>query len=160
MVSSTDRQSGSQTNGRKTGASMAAMRNPSISKATPRIQKPAYAAAGGAGGGGSGSGSSTSAAYGAATPTATIPVPTGEWRNWQTRRIQVPVSERTWGFNSPLAHPRLLRRGRREARIERRFRDTGVPSARSGRGSPDRSPLGAAPTQVRPAARPVRGRSG
>ena len=30
--------------------------------------------------------------------------PTGEWRNWQTRRIQVPVSERTWGFNSPLAH--------------------------------------------------------
>jgi hypothetical protein len=28
----------------------------------------------------------------------------GEWRNWQTRRIQVPVSERTWGFNSPLAH--------------------------------------------------------
>ena len=28
----------------------------------------------------------------------------GEWRNWQTRRIQVPVSERTWGFKSPLAH--------------------------------------------------------
>ena len=23
---------------------------------------------------------------------------------WQTRRIQVPVSARTWGFNSPLAH--------------------------------------------------------
>src|SRR3954447_22609580 len=104
MVSSTDRQSGSQTNGRKTGASMAAMTNPSISKATARIQKPAYAAAGGAGGGGSGSGSSTNAAYGAATPTATIPVSTGEWRNWQTRRIQVPVSERTWGLNSPLAH--------------------------------------------------------
>ncbi len=30
--------------------------------------------------------------------------PSGEWRNWQTRRIQVPVSARTWGFNSPLAH--------------------------------------------------------
>ena len=30
--------------------------------------------------------------------------PTREWRNWQTRRIQVPVSERTWGFKSPLAH--------------------------------------------------------
>ncbi len=29
---------------------------------------------------------------------------TGEWRNWQTRRIQVPVSARTWGFKSPLAH--------------------------------------------------------
>ena len=23
---------------------------------------------------------------------------------WQTRRIQVPVSARTWGFKSPLAH--------------------------------------------------------
>ena len=30
----------------------------------------------------------------------------GEWRNWQTRRIQVPVSERMWGFKSPLAHAR------------------------------------------------------
>ena len=29
----------------------------------------------------------------------------GEWRNWQTRRLQVPVSERMWGFKSPLAHP-------------------------------------------------------
>jgi hypothetical protein len=29
----------------------------------------------------------------------------GEWRNWQTRRIQVPVSARTWGFKSPFAHP-------------------------------------------------------
>ena len=29
----------------------------------------------------------------------------GEWRNWQTRRIQVPVIARSWGFNSPLAHP-------------------------------------------------------
>ena len=28
----------------------------------------------------------------------------GEWRNWRTRRIQVPVSARTWGFKSPLAH--------------------------------------------------------
>ena len=27
-----------------------------------------------------------------------------EWRNWQTRWIQVPVFERTWGFKSPLAH--------------------------------------------------------
>ena len=32
------------------------------------------------------------------------PVHSGEWRNWQTRRIQVPVSERMWGFKSPLAH--------------------------------------------------------
>src|SRR5690606_18992918 len=29
----------------------------------------------------------------------------GEWRNWQTRRIQVPVIARSWGFKSPLAHP-------------------------------------------------------
>ena len=28
----------------------------------------------------------------------------GEWRNWQTRWLQVPVSVRTWGFKSPLAH--------------------------------------------------------
>ncbi len=28
----------------------------------------------------------------------------GEWRNWQTRRIQVPVIARSWGFKSPLAH--------------------------------------------------------
>ncbi len=36
-----------------------------------------------------------------------------EWRNWQTRRIQVPVPERVWGFKSPLAHPssRPERRG-------------------------------------------------
>ena len=33
-----------------------------------------------------------------------ISAPSGEWRNWQTRRIQVPVSARTWGFKSPLAH--------------------------------------------------------
>ena len=31
-------------------------------------------------------------------------IPLGEWRNWQTRRIQVPVSARTWGFKSPFAH--------------------------------------------------------
>ena len=24
---------------------------------------------------------------------------------WQTRWLQVPVSERAWGFKSPLAHP-------------------------------------------------------
>ena len=28
------------------------------------------------------------------------------WRNRQTRWIQVPVPERAWGFNSPLAHQR------------------------------------------------------
>jgi hypothetical protein len=46
-----------------------------------------------------------------------MPCP-GEWRNWQTRRLQVPVGLRSWGFKSPLAHavfptdiPR--RRGRR-----------------------------------------------
>lgn len=35
------------------------------------------------------------------------------WRNRQTRWIQVPVPERAWGFNSPLAHQRkpLLIRG-------------------------------------------------
>src|SRR6266487_1057851 len=39
------------------------------------------------------------------TPAATIRCRcSGEWRNWQTRRIQVPVSARTWGFKSPLAH--------------------------------------------------------
>src|SRR5207302_9977176 len=40
------------------------------------------------------------------TGSGTLGFPTGEWRNWQTRRIQVPVSERTWGFKSPLAHRR------------------------------------------------------
>jgi hypothetical protein len=29
----------------------------------------------------------------------------GEWRNWQTRWLQVPVAARSWGFKSPLAHP-------------------------------------------------------
>ena len=27
-----------------------------------------------------------------------------EWRNWQTRWLQVPVLARVWGFKSPLAH--------------------------------------------------------
>ena len=27
-----------------------------------------------------------------------------EWRNRQTRTVQVRVLERVWGFNSPLAH--------------------------------------------------------
>ncbi|SBS72832.1 conserved hypothetical protein [uncultured Microbacterium sp.] len=30
-----------------------------------------------------------------------------EWRNRQTRWLQVPVPERAWGFNSPLAHSGL-----------------------------------------------------
>ncbi len=30
-----------------------------------------------------------------------------EWRNRQTRTVQVRVSERTWGFNSPLAHQQI-----------------------------------------------------
>ena len=28
----------------------------------------------------------------------------GEWRNRQTRRLQMPVFARTWGFKPPLAH--------------------------------------------------------
>ncbi|MDT4915923.1 MAG: hypothetical protein QOI15_790 [Pseudonocardiales bacterium] len=28
----------------------------------------------------------------------------GQVAEWQTRTVQVRVSERTWGFNSPLAH--------------------------------------------------------
>jgi hypothetical protein len=31
-----------------------------------------------------------------------------EWRNWQTRWLQVPVLERAWGFKSPLAHERVV----------------------------------------------------
>ena len=27
-----------------------------------------------------------------------------EWRNWQTRTVQVRVPVRAWGFKSPLAH--------------------------------------------------------
>jgi hypothetical protein len=30
---------------------------------------------------------------------------------WQTRWLQVPVFERTWGFKSPLAHESDLKRG-------------------------------------------------
>lgn len=46
----------------------------------------------------------------------------GEWRNWQTRRLQVPVSLRSWGFKSPLAHdvfPNTAqrRRGRRRTAV-------------------------------------------
>ena len=33
-----------------------------------------------------------------------------EWRNWQTRWLQVPVLERAWGFKSPLAHEGKLRK--------------------------------------------------
>jgi hypothetical protein len=33
-----------------------------------------------------------------------IPSSTRRWRNWQTRELQVLVSERTWGFESPPAH--------------------------------------------------------
>jgi hypothetical protein len=49
----------------------------------------------------------------------------GEWRNRQTRRIQVPVSARTWGFKSPLAHththtglPTKPRESRRQNPVE------------------------------------------
>lgn len=31
--------------------------------------------------------------------------PLGRVAEWQTRTVQVRVSVRTWGFNSPLAHP-------------------------------------------------------
>ena len=34
----------------------------------------------------------------------TFPSITREWRNRQTRTVQVRVLERVWGFNSPLAH--------------------------------------------------------
>ncbi len=33
-----------------------------------------------------------------------MPCLPGEWRNWQTRRLQVPVGASPWGFKSPLAH--------------------------------------------------------
>ena len=70
-----------------------------------------------------------------------------EWRNWQTRRLQVPVAARSWGFKSPLAHtsPRTdaprrergaiahprrlvlpLHAGEREPRSSRRSRDRPV----------------------------------
>ncbi len=31
-----------------------------------------------------------------------------EWRNWQTRTVQVRVPVRAWGFKSPLAHQQLI----------------------------------------------------
>ena len=31
-------------------------------------------------------------------------IPLGRVAEWQTRWLQVPVSARTWGFKSPLAH--------------------------------------------------------
>src|SRR5215471_14660779 len=55
------------------------------------------------------------------------PARTREWRNWQTRRIQVPVPARAWGFKSPLAHGRSARSRRFAAAhiavIESRDRD-------------------------------------
>src|SRR5690348_2092800 len=35
---------------------------------------------------------------------ATLAAPLGQVAEWQTRTVQVRVSVRTWGFNSPLAH--------------------------------------------------------
>src|SRR3954447_7743274 len=49
----------------------------------------------------------------------------GQVAEWQTRTVQVRVSERTWGFNSPLAHSSL---GAFPQRIHGRCRCT--PSAR------------------------------
>ena len=34
----------------------------------------------------------------------TLALPLGRVAEWQTRWLQVPVSERMWGFKSPLAH--------------------------------------------------------
>ena len=48
---------------------------------------------------------STSATGEARDPAGNVRPLTREWRNWQTRRIQVPVPARAWGFKSPLAHP-------------------------------------------------------
>ena len=39
----------------------------------------------------------------------------GRVAEWQTRWLQVPVSVRTWGFKSPLAHQLLVDEGRRRA---------------------------------------------
>src|SRR5690606_27907692 len=36
---------------------------------------------------------------------ATVARHSREWRNRQTRTVQVRVPERAWGFDSPLAHP-------------------------------------------------------
>ena len=65
----------------------------------------------------------------------------GEWRNWQTRRLQVPVSERMWGFKSPLAHVlSLLRRVRAAASpLRTRVAPPSLPGSSGGRGSPSRA---------------------
>jgi hypothetical protein len=39
-----------------------------------------------------------------ATPAVVISLSLREWRNWQTRTVQVRVPVRAWGFKSPLAH--------------------------------------------------------
>lgn len=44
-----------------------------------------------------------------------------EWRNWQTRWLQVPVFERTWGFKSPLAHEKPLATQGISSRLGRDF---------------------------------------
>ena len=52
------------------------------------------------------------------------------WRNRQTRWIQVPVPERAWGFNSPLAHRRTgLPQGRPVLRCDGRTRPDGDTTA-------------------------------
>lgn len=43
------------------------------------------------------------------------------WRNRQTRWIQVPVPERAWGFNSPLAHHVERVSTRMKVLVETRF---------------------------------------
>ncbi len=69
----------------------------------------------------------------------------GEWRNWQTRWLQVPVIARSWGFKSPLAHQMApLRRGRfasgeRSCGTGRPWRSTVPPVAASLRTSSPRT---------------------
>jgi hypothetical protein len=50
-----------------------------------------------------------------------------EWRNRQTRTVQVRVPERVWGFNSPLAHKCdvFRHRGRMSRNIEDRHPSLG-----------------------------------
>src|SRR5579885_2554086 len=43
----------------------------------------------------------------AVAPLRSRPCCSGEWRNRQTRWLQVPVTARSWGFKSPLAHRTL-----------------------------------------------------
>ena len=40
-------------------------------------------------------------------PAVIISLSLREWRNWQTRTVQVRVPVRAWGFKSPLAHQRM-----------------------------------------------------